>query len=136
MSFNHSASNCIKSLFIIYSKPVKVTSKQGLSAILISLFFRIKLFQSYSFGWKNNLLNFFWIFLFNKWKILKLLGPRKIPFPRKFLVTPLILLSAFRLWKGSRITSKQLWTQRYWADLYRWDREDIKPDDSTGLDLF
>ena len=53
MSFNHSASNCTKSLLIIGSNSAaKVMSKQCSGAILVSLFFSDKAFQSYSFGWK------------------------------------------------------------------------------------
>ena len=46
MSFNHSAANCMKSLLIFGSKSAKVTAKQCSGAILISLFFRIKLFKA------------------------------------------------------------------------------------------
>ena len=45
MSFNHSASNCMKLLLIISSESAKVTSRQCLSPILIIGFFQIKLFQ-------------------------------------------------------------------------------------------
>ena len=77
MSFNHSASNCMKSLLIICTKSAEVTSKQCSGAILISLFFLIKAFQNYSFGWKKDLLNFFFFlnYLFNK--VWWLLSPRK-----------------------------------------------------------
>ena len=47
MSFNHLASNCMKSLLIICSKLAKVTSKQCSGAISTSL--SDKAFQSYSF---------------------------------------------------------------------------------------
>ena len=51
MSFNHSASNCTKSLLIIGSNSAaKVMSKQCSGAILVSIFFSDKAFQSYSFG--------------------------------------------------------------------------------------
>ena len=55
-----SSSNFMKSLLIICSKSAKVTSKQYLGAILIRLFFRIKLFKvihpverkiSWNFSW-------------------------------------------------------------------------------------
>ena len=60
MPFNHSASNCMKSL-IICSKSAKVTSKQCSNAILIGLFFRIKLFKvihsvERKTSWKNFLI--------------------------------------------------------------------------------
>ena len=58
MSFNYSASNCMKSLLIICSKSAKVTSKQCSDAILISLF-SDKALQSYSFGWKKDLFEIF-----------------------------------------------------------------------------
>ena len=45
ISFNHSASNCMKSLLIICSKSAKVMTKQCSGAILISLFVWIKLFK-------------------------------------------------------------------------------------------
>ena len=50
ISFNHSASNCMKSLLIICSKSAKVMTKQCSGAILISISLD-KAFQSYSFGW-------------------------------------------------------------------------------------
>ena len=58
ISFNHSASNCMKSLLMICSKSAKVTSKQCSGAILISLFFRIKLFKVIHSVERKN----FWIF--------------------------------------------------------------------------
>ena len=48
MSFSHSASNCMKSLMIICSKPPKVMSKQCSGAISISLVCGIKFFVCYS----------------------------------------------------------------------------------------
>ena len=84
MSFNKWPSNCIKSLLIIYSKSAKVTSRQCLGAILTSLFFRIKLFKVTHSVERKISWNFFWIFLFNKWKVWWMLSPRKIPSPKKF----------------------------------------------------
>ena len=85
MLFNHSASNCMKSL-IICSKSAEVTSKQCLGVILMSLFFYKAFFQSYAFRWKKDLLKFFLNLFINKWKIWWMLSPRKIPCPKKFLV--------------------------------------------------
>ena len=45
MSFNHSASNGVNSLFIICLKSAKVMSKQCLGATLTSLFCGMKLFK-------------------------------------------------------------------------------------------
>ena len=45
MPFNHSASTCIKLLLIICLKLAKVTSKQYLDALSITLFCRMKFFK-------------------------------------------------------------------------------------------
>ena len=45
MSFSHSVFNCMRLLLIICSKSAKVMSKQCSGAILISLFFQIKVFK-------------------------------------------------------------------------------------------
>ena len=60
---NHSVSNCMKSLLIMSSKS---TWKQRSSVILISLFFRIKLFKVIHLVERKISWNFFWIFLTNE----------------------------------------------------------------------
>ena len=47
-----------------------------------------KAFQSYSFGWNKDLLKFFSIFLFNKWKIWCTLSPRKVSYPKNSWLRP------------------------------------------------
>ena len=69
MPFNHSTFNCIKSLLMIYSKLAKVTSKQCLGTISINVFCWVKLFKVIHLVERKISLNFFWICLFNKWKI-------------------------------------------------------------------
>ena len=63
--FNHSSAHYMKSILIIYSKSAKLIS------MLISLCFFDKTFESYSFGWKKDLLKLFLMLLFNKRKILE-----------------------------------------------------------------
>ena len=65
MSFNHSASNCIKSLLIICSKSAKVTSKQCSCTI-----FNQSIFSKLFIRLKERSLKIFFleIFLFDKWK--------------------------------------------------------------------
>ena len=60
MSFNHSASNCMKSLLIICLKSAKVQSKQCYNK---SIFLDTP-FQSYSLGWKKDFLTFFYFLIF------------------------------------------------------------------------
>ena len=63
MSFNHLASNCMKSLHQTMT-PAKVISKYGCD--INKSIFLDKAFQNYSFSWKKDLVDFFWLFLFNK----------------------------------------------------------------------
>ena len=56
-------------IIIICSKSAKVTLKLCLGTILISPFFRIKLFEVINSVGRKISGNFFWTFLFNKWKI-------------------------------------------------------------------
>ena len=67
MSFDHSTSNCMKSLLIICSKSAKITPKQYSGVILIRLFFWIKLFKVF-IPLKERSLEFFLTLLF-QWKI-------------------------------------------------------------------
>ena len=85
MSFNHSASDCMKSLSIICSKLAKVTSKQCSGVILISQFFRIMPF-----------------------KVIRMKG-RSLEY---FFVMLSYTLSAYCLHRVSTITSKKLSAKR------------------------
>ena len=77
-------------------KVAKVTSNRCSGAILISLLFRIKIiYFKVIYSVENKIsLNFFLIFLLNKWKIWLISCPRKISYPKKFLVTRLFLVLA------------------------------------------
>ena len=68
MSFNHSASNCMKSLHQTMPS-AKVTSKYGCD--INKSIFLDKAFQNYSFSWKKDLVDFFFDFFYLTNKDLK-----------------------------------------------------------------
>ena len=91
MLFNHSTSNCMKSLFVICPKSANVMSKQCLGVISISLFCQIMLFRVIHFSFIIH-----WLFHFLTWTIIS---------PMFALIYTFL---AFCLCKFSMQTSKQL----------------------------